>query len=180
MTVLNSLAQTIFNKPLFRKDFDKYNRPKEFTFFFTPTLKNYNDFVLLLDKMISDNLNKDFFKDKIEFYDYSELQNGMVERKQKGTLRLLEEWLGGIFNAERDNELKKLFKHFKKIRRERQNPAHRISENEYDKKYIGLQKKLINEAHHSIKGLRHIFQQHPKAKHFEIPDWIENGKVKTF
>ena len=180
MTCLNNIAQTIFSKPLFRKNYDEDKRPKEFTFFFTPTLKNYNDFVLLLDKMISDNINKDFFKDKVDFYDYSELHNGMVERKPKGTLRIFEEWLGGIFRAEQNGELKKLFKHLKKIRRERQNPAHRISENEYDKKYIELQKKLINEAYHSIKGLRHIFYQHPKAQDFEIPDWIENGIVKTF
>ncbi|TBN00920.1 hypothetical protein EYD45_13940 [Hyunsoonleella flava] len=180
LTCLNNLAQTIFSKQLFRKDYDEHNRPKEFTFFFTPTLKNYEDFVLLLDKMISDNINKDFFKDKVEFYDIVELKNGMVERKSKGTLRLMEDWLGGIFKAEQNNELKKLFKQLKEIRRERQNPAHKISENEYDKKYIELQKQLINKAYHSIKGLRHIFQQHPLAKDIEIPDWIENGNVKTF
>ncbi|MBB1489752.1 hypothetical protein H4O21_24390, partial [Oceanospirillum sp. D5] len=126
------------------------------------------------------NINKDFFKDKVEFYDIVELKNGMVERKSKGTLRLMEDWLGGIFKAEQNNELKKLFKQLKEIRRERQNPAHKISENEYDKKYIELQKQLINKAYHSIKGLRHIFQQHPLAKDIEIPDWIENGNVKTF
>ncbi len=62
LTCLNNLANKIFGINLFHKDFDHENRPKEFTFFFLPTLRNYNEFVLLLDKMISDNINKDFFK----------------------------------------------------------------------------------------------------------------------
>ena len=180
LTCLNDIAKTIFDKSLFRKNFNDYNRPKEFTFFFSPTLKNYNDFVLLLDKMISDNINKDFFEGKVEFYDYVEIEDGIKERKPKGTLRLFEEWLNGIFKAEQDKELKKIFSTLKNIRRQRQNPAHRISENEYDQKYIEQQKKLINEAHHSIKGLRYIFKQHRRAKNFEIPDWLENGDIKTF
>ncbi|WP_372753755.1 hypothetical protein [Mariniflexile sp.] len=177
---LNDISLTIFNKPLFRKNFNEYNRPKEFTFFFSPTLKNYNDFVLLLDKMISDNINKEFFEGKVELYDYVEIGNGIKERRSKGTLRLLEEWLGGIFKAEQDQELKKIFSVLKNIRRQRQNPAHKISENEYDNKYIEQQKQLINSAHHSIKGLRYIFKQHPRAENFEIPDWLDNGNIKTF
>ena len=180
LTCLNEIAKTIFDKPLFRKNFNDYNRPKEFTFFFSPTLKNYNDFVLLLDKMISDNINKDFFEGKVEFYDYIEIEDGIKERKPKGTLRLFEEWLGGIFKAEKDIELNKIFSILKNVRRQRQNPAHRISENEYDKKYIEQQKKLINNAHHSIKGLRYIFMRHRSAKNFEIPEWLENGDIKTF
>ena len=130
--------------------------------------------------MISDNINKDFFEGKVEFYDYIEIEDGIKERKPKGTLRLFEEWLSGIFKAEQDKELKKIFSILKNIRRQRQNPAHRISENEYDQKYIEQQKKLINNAHHSIKGLRYIFKQHRRAKNFEIPDWLENGDIKTF
>lgn len=60
LTCLNNLANKIFGRNLFRKNFENENRPKEFTFFFLPTLRNYNEFVLLLDKMISDNINKDF------------------------------------------------------------------------------------------------------------------------
>lgn len=64
LTCLNNLANKIFGRNLFRKNFENENRPKEFTFFFLPTLRNYNEFVLLLDKMISDNINKDFLREK--------------------------------------------------------------------------------------------------------------------
>jgi DNA-binding Lrp family transcriptional regulator len=177
---INDLTELIFSKPLFRKSFENENRPREFTFFFTPTLKNYNDFILLLDKMISENINKDFFEGKIEFFQFKELENGLVERQSKGTLQIFEEWLTSVFNVHSDGTVSELFKPLKKIRRERQNPAHRINENKFDKQLIEKQKKIMDEVYSVFKNLRNIFHQHPKARNFEIPNWLENGKIKTF
>ena len=177
---INDLTELIFLKPLFRKSFENENRPKEFTFFFTPTLKNYNDFILLLDKMISENINKDFFKGKVEFFQFKELENGLVERQSKGTLQIFEEWLTSVFNVKGDGTVSELFKPLRKIRTERQNPAHRINENQYDIKLIEKQKEIMNELYFVFRNLRNIFHQHPKARNFEIPDWLQNGKIKTF
>ncbi len=177
---LNTLSKAIFDKHLFRKDFDKENRPKEFTFFFIPTLKNYYEFVSILDKMISENINKDFFKGKIELFEFKKLEKDIVERKQKGTLNLFEEWLISIYETDNKELLKDLFKPFRKIRKERQNPAHKISEDYYDKKFIEKQKKLISDSYSSVRALREIFQQHPKAKDIEIPEWLDNGEIKIF
>lgn len=177
---INDLTELIFSKALFRKTFEEENRPKEFTFFFKPTLKNYNDFILLLDKMISENINKDFFEGKVELFEYKELGNGLVEKQSKGTLQIFEEWLTSVFNVEGDGTISELFKPLKKIRRERQNPAHRISENQYDLKFTDKQKQIISDAYSVFRNLRNIFHQHPKAKSFEIPNWLENGKIKTF
>lgn len=180
LNCLNELSKSIFGKQIFRKSFDDENRPREFTFFFTPTFKNYNEFVLLLDKMISDNINKDFFKDKIELYELQELEEGLVERRQKGTLRLFEEWLLSNYNTEDQELLKEIFKPFKKVRRERQSPAHKIDENKYDKQYFDKQRKLVNDAYSSMRAFRKIFQQHRKARNVEIPNWLDNGEIKTF
>ncbi|MGE0560423.1 MAG: hypothetical protein AB7O47_01275 [Flavobacteriales bacterium] len=177
---LNDLSKLIFVTNLFHKTFDKENRPKSFTFFFTPTLNNYNEFVLLLDKMISDNINIDFFKEKIELFDLEKIDDNMIERKRKGTIRLLEEWLLSTYNHPDKQIIIDIFKPLKKLRRERQNPAHRISENDYDLKYIDKQKELINKSYSSIRALRTIFQQHPSAKGFKVPDWLENGEIKLF
>lgn len=177
---INDLTELAFSKPIFRKTYEKENRPKEFTFFFTPTLKNYNDFILLIDKMISENINRDFFDGKVELFDYEKLEDGVVERKSKGTLQLFEEWLTKAFNVKGDRAVSDLFKPLKKIRRERQNPAHKINENQYDKQYIDKQKEIMNEAYSVFRNLRNIFHQHPKARNFEIPDWLENGHIKTF
>ncbi|MGY6523513.1 MAG: hypothetical protein ACXIUD_17410 [Mongoliitalea sp.] len=177
---INDLTELIFTKPLFRKSFEKENRPKEFTFFFTPTLKNYNDFILLLDKMISENINKDFFEGKVDFFEFKELENGLVERQSKGTLQLFEEWLTSVFNVKGDGTVSELFKPLRKIRKERQSPAHRINENQYDRQLIEKQKIIMDDIYSVFRNLRNIFHQHPKARDFEIPDWLENGKIKTF
>jgi len=177
---INDLTELIFTKPLFRKSFENENRPKEFTFFFTPTLKNYNDFILLLDKMISENINKDFFEGKVEFFEFKELENGLVERQSKGTLQLFEEWLTSVFNVKGDGTVSELFKPLRKIRKERQNLAHRINENQYDKQLMEKQKIIMDEVYSVFRNLRNIFHQHPKARNFEIPNWLENGKIKTY
>lgn len=177
---LNDLSKQIFGVNLFNRTFENENRPKEFTFFFTPTLKNYNEFVLLLDKMISDNINKDFFKGKIELFELIQFPDNLVERKTKGTLRLLEEWLISTYNHPDKQIIKDLFKPLKKVRSERQNPAHKIKENDFDKEYIEKQKVMVNDAYSSIRALRTIFQQHPKANGIKVPDWLDNGEIKTY
>jgi hypothetical protein len=96
------------------------------------------------------------------------------------TLQIFEEWLTSVFNVEGDSTISELFKPLKKIRRERQNPAHRISENQYDLQFIDKQKQIISDAYSVLRNLRNIFHQHPRAKNFEIPNWLENGKIKTF
>lgn len=98
---LNDLTKAIFNVNLFNRTFERETYPREFTFFFIPTLKNYHDFVLLLDKMISDNINKSFFAGKgVELYEYKEVGDGFVERKEKGTLRIFEKWLSKNFQTQ--------------------------------------------------------------------------------
>ena len=180
LNCLNKLSEHVFGKSVFRKSFDKESRPQEFTFFFTPTLKNYQDFVLLMDKMLSDNINKEFFEGDVDFYEMTEIEGGLVERKPKGTLRIFEEWLIKIYRMPDSELIKELFRPLKKIRRERQNPAHRISQNDYDTKYINKQKELTGAAYSSLRALRTIFEQHPKAKEFEVPKWLNEGAIKNF
>ncbi len=177
---LTDLSEHTFGVKLFNKNFENENRPKEFTFFFTPTLKNYNDFVLLLDKMISENINKDFFRGNVELFELIPLENNQVEKKSKGTLRLLEEWLISTYNHPDQEIFKDIFKPLKKVRSERQKPAHKISVDDYDLKYVDMQKEMINDCYSSIRALRTIFQQHPKAKGIKIPDWLDNGEIKSF
>ncbi len=178
---LNDLAYGIFDNALFNKTFENEKRPKEFTFFFIPTLKNYHDFVLLLDKMISDNINIKFFSEQnVELFELKEIEDKIFERTNKGTLRLLEEWLINKYNVDEQDLIKKLIKPLKTIRNERQSPAHRINENVYDKIYIEKQKKLMQEAYFTMKTLRQIFERHPKSKFVKIEKWIDEVTIKNF
>ncbi|QIK59760.1 hypothetical protein G7050_07910 [Dysgonomonas sp. HDW5A] len=180
---LNNLASHIFGIQLFSNTFKDEKRPKEFTFFFTPTLKNYESFVSLLDKMISENINKGFFKDRIDLFEIRNKGNNVSEKIPKGTLRLFEEWLLSQFTIDNGSQsgIQEVFKPLKNVRKERQNPAHKINENEYDKKYIEKQKNMITDVYLSIKSLRKIFQQHRDAKGVEIPGWLDkDNNIKMF
>lgn len=177
---LNELSLNIFGKPLFRKIFDDKERPREFTFFFTPTLRNYNEFIHLLDKMISENLNKEFFEDKIDLFDIINLEDGIIERRTKGTLRLFEDWFLSHYNPEQQKDLKDVFKPFKKVRKLRQKPAHRINENVYDPNFFNEQKTIMSDVYYAMRAFRKMFQQHPGASNFETPKWLDEGDVINF
>lgn len=178
--IISDLSKLITGKPLFRETFEGDKRPKEFTFFTNPTLSNYELFISLLDKMISDNINKDFFNGKIEEFYFTTLSEGIVERKSKGTLTMLDEWLRKFYKLKNEDGYKVLLEPFKEVRKERQKPAHKISENYYDKAFFTKQMTLLDKVYDSFNGLRHIFQQHPKTLGYKIPDWIENGDIKNF
>jgi hypothetical protein len=177
---LSQLAQHIFDKPLFRTVYDPDNRPKEFTPFFSPTAKNYLDFVSLLDKMISDNINKDFFKGKIDLEEIIEGKDGKIERRTKGTIRLFEDWLKTELRGSEPEGMKMLFDEFRDVRKQRQTPAHKITENSYNLKYYEMQLDLINRCYHATKALRLCFAGHPKAETFKIPSWLDEGKVQNY
>lgn len=176
LNCLNGLSKQIFDVCLFKETFNDGKRPREFSFFFTPTIKNYHDFIHLLDKMISDNINSKFFKGKVESYQLKE-ENGIYIKENKGTLRLLEEWLTSIFNIDGEGAISEVIAPFKKIRKERQTPAHKVNLNKYDSSLIDKQRETISNAYNSMRQLRHIFSLHPKAKDYEITDWLENGKI---
>jgi hypothetical protein len=178
--ILNEMSQLITGKSLFRETFEGDKRPKEFTFFMTPTLRHYENFISLLDKMISDNLNKDFFKGTVEEYETAKISDDVVERKPKGTLRLLDEWLRANYRLRDESVYEKLIASFKEVRKERQKPAHRISDNYYDRDFFNKQMDLLEKVHESLANLRFIFQQHPLGASVKIPKWIAKGEIKNF
>ena len=180
LKALNELSFEIWGIPILKKNYQEEKSLKVFTFFFIPTLKNYNDFVHQLDKLISENISHKFFEGKIDLYESLPRDNGLVEKKSKGTLRLFEEWLPTTFKSKNSNLIKEIFTPLKKIRRLRQDPAHKIEENIYDKEFTNKQRKLIEETYFSIRTLRKIFQHHPIAKNFKVDDWLDTGTIKTF
>lgn len=180
LKIINKITEKIFQKNLFRNVFEDEKRPKDFTFFFSPTLKNYNSFVLLLDKMLTENIDKAFFEGKVELYTQQKIDINTIERKPKGTITLLEEWLKKSFKPENSKGMEIIFKPLKKIRRERQDPAHRIDEDKYDPYFIERQKETISEAYTALNALRLVFQQHPEAKDITVPDWLDSGNIAVF
>lgn len=176
LNTLYELSQVAFGTSLFLSTFDE----GAISFLFLPTSKNYYEFTLKLDKMISDNLNRNFFKTfTMEMYSYKE-KDGVVEKINKGTIQLFETWLKQYYQTTDTKGLDDIFKSFKKVRRERQIPAHKTIDNTFSKEYAKKQDLLMREVYYAMSSLRHIFQLHPKAKDVKIPKWLDEGSIKIF
>jgi len=63
---INNMSEKIGKPPLFKNNYKAYERPRHFGFLIRPTRKEYHDFVHLLDKLLSDNINRDFFKGDVK------------------------------------------------------------------------------------------------------------------
>lgn len=174
--IINKMCIAMGRPPLFRNDYGQYgeNRPKKFHFLIRPTLEEYNAFILLFDKMISDNINKDFFKSEINYENEKERDDGKIIVTQKGTLQLLDEWLRKFYKPDDWSEWDEAFSALKKVRKLRQEPAHAIKEDVFDQKYFKDQRELIIQAYKGIRMVRLIFANHPAVKiaNIEIPDFI--------
>ena len=147
--VLNQMSEAMDRPTLFRKDFGEYgeDKPRDFTFLLRPTLSEYNNFVHLLDKMLSENINRDFFQSEVSYQDEEELQDGRIRVQEKGTLRILDEWVRRFFRTDDWEPWDTSIKSLKKIRRERQRPAHAIDENRFDQKYFKDQRQIVSWMH---------------------------------
>lgn len=180
INAIHKLTSSIFDVPLFRKELDGDHRPKNFTFFFSPTTKNYYDFINLLDKYISENLNKSFFEGKLDLEERRPIDDDTFERIQKGTLRLLEEWISTVFSYADDSFPKEIMKPLKKVRKERQSPAHKVIDNSYDPSLVDLQKDIMEGCYLSLGSIRRNIQTHPKAKDVELGDSLDRDNVRYF
>ncbi|MEX0318721.1 MAG: hypothetical protein AB3N21_12255 [Ruegeria sp.] len=63
---INRFCAQMGRPPLFRSEFDDLKRPNGFGVLLRPTKKEFRDFALLLDQLLSDDLNREFFKGDVE------------------------------------------------------------------------------------------------------------------
>src|SRR5436309_8586558 len=78
---------------IFKRDFRGDARPKNLGFLIRPTAHEFDAFVQTLDKVLSENINPDFFPPIIRRFTVNE---GGVKEK-RGTIAMLEEWLTRSF-----------------------------------------------------------------------------------
>lgn len=177
---INEMSKLMDRAILFKKEFTGDKRPRAFSFLLRPTLKEFNDFVHLLDKMISDNINLDFFKGDISLEEEIERSDGRLIVKPKGSLRILDDWLTQTVRFPDPTRKNQMITIFKKVRKKRQHPAHAIEEDVFDQKYFMEQRVLMKDAYDAIRDLRLIFKNHPQAKNYDVPAWLQKGKIWTY
>lgn len=172
---------TAMGRPALFQDTFENNRPKNFSFLVRPTQKEFNDFVLTLDKMMSDNIDKEFFKYEVEYETEERRHDGKLLVRQKGTIAILEDWLAVIFRPSDPRPMEDMIATFKQVRRQRQKPAHALEADVFDPKFFHQQRKLVILAYKAIRTLRLIFTNHPAVKgaEIEIPDVLNEGRIWT-
>lgn len=156
MNNLNLISLHIWNKTFFKEEFLD-ERPKDFWVIFKPTLSRYNAFLLVLEKIVSNNIDPAFF-------DIAHNDDIMSDREKKGTINRMRDWLK-IVNSEVESEITNPIK---KIRNLRQKPAHKIEKNKYDYSYFDQQQDIVQELLESLILFRKLLLTHPKAQDFII------------
>jgi len=177
MRLINRLVHGIFGKRLFVETHDE-NRPSCLGPFFRPTLRNYNEFVLGMDKLLSENLDREFFRGEVALEEEKEREDGKIVVSQRGTISLLNEWLRGAIRwSDEEEAVRVIIKPLQYVRRERQAPAHKLQENNYSAKYDEKQHEIFRDVYVALFNFRATLAEHPNAPAIEVPRYIANGNI---
>ena len=166
LRTINAFSRQMGRPPLFKNECRE--RPREFSFLIRPTNREYRAFVLTLDQMLSDNIDADFFMSEVETTEHIQRRDGTVAVQQKGTIKMLQEWLLAHFNAREPDMVAAMFDGFRKVRKERQKPAHVLQADVFDEAYYQQQRDLSVAAHSALRLLRTAFQSHPAVRPNEV------------
>jgi len=176
---INQFCMQMGKPPMFRSEFGDLKRPNGFGILLRPTKKEFRDFALLLDQLLSDDLSREFFKGDVELNRYLTDEVGKRVTQPKGTIQLLEEWIGAKFRPADPKPTEEMFANFRTVRRVRQKPAHKVEDNDFDQKYVVDQRELISNAFDAVRTLRMVLENHPAARKHEVPDYLREAKVWT-
>jgi hypothetical protein len=178
---INKLSALINKPALFRDDFSE-ERPVQLHPLLRPTGRNFNEFVQFFDKMLSENLNREFFRNDITLEEEIKRQDGKIEVVRIGTLRLLENWLRTHYRT-RDGEdvSAEDLEPLKRVRKLRQKPAHEITEDRYDISLAAEQDRVVADVVHALTKMRYILMSHPAAKgEYSPPEWLDSDRIVIY
>lgn len=166
---INRICNLMSEPELFRKTYEPYELLK-LVVITKPTADAFLSFVNELDKLLSQNINKEFFESKIDLVDN--------KGRDKGTLKLLDEYLKSYDLT--SSAVNDICGPLKNVRKYRQTPSHKITEDEFDIDYWMKQNKLIMDVLNALHLLRKVFEKHSslKDKGYIPPKWLDQWRIK--
>lgn len=123
---VNKLCELMNEPHLFRNSYQD-SPPKDFGWITKPTSAEFVALVVATHKLTCDNLNKDFFKGKVELTEEIPMEGGKFRLVDKGRWRLLAEYLGQCNWFPESEPKDEIIQMFRKINKLRQKPVHLIS-----------------------------------------------------
>jgi len=165
---INRICKLMGEPELFGKTYEPYKLSK-LELITKPTAHEFRSFAMEIDKLLSQNIVKKFFKNKVDFLD--------SDGKHKGTLQLLSEYLKSYGLT--SSEVNDICQPLRNVRDYRRIPAHKITEDEFDTDYWTQQNKLIMDVYNAIHRLRKAFEKHPslKDKKYMAPKWLDEWRI---
>lgn len=169
---INSLWNAIFNDSLFLNDYTIEQLSPDYSFLFIPTCKYLRQFIHLMDKLFSDDLNTKHLRTLLEKGHDKLHPVGVKYRKDIGSLNALELWLNNIYILKNGDKVgKDIVSPLKKIRKLRQPEAHTILlGDQYDISIYQKQNDLLLEVYNALKKLSTILSTHPSASTVNPPE----------
>lgn len=175
---INKIAEIIGRPVLFRNDYSEDKWPKELGFLIRPTYREFNHFIESLDKVLSDNINKEFFCHEVSYeYEEERTSDGKVIVKDKGTLNILAEWLEKNYSCNELNYIESIISPLKKVRKMRSKSAHANLTDSFNQKYLQEQREIISKVYRAVHSLRLILATHPAAINYSHPATFDNSEI---
>lgn len=150
---INSLYQLAFNQDLFTV----VEKPDEMGWILRASQKEWDEQIVLLDKLLSDNIRHDALN-------AANVPRKDADDKDMGTIQRLEKLM--LMTKLDPAIIQETLKPLRAVRSARQIPAHAIRTNLSDKTFVHKQVALMGEINHSLIGLRTWLNSHPNAN-----DW---------
>ncbi len=177
---VNELSARINGVSLFRETYNNGDRPRHFGFLVRPTRYEYDQFVHTLDRLMSDNLNQSLFRGDIPLEEEIERSDGRIEVRQKGTIRLLKEWLQLRFRTPNRRPIEDMDQTFREVRRQRQGPAHALDNDRFDQAFLHQQRDLMGRAYNAMNVLRQILAKHPANRDFQVDTYLDELEIRMY
>jgi len=173
MKTVNEMADAMGRPRFFRET----ERPRDLFFLLRPTRKKYLDYVSLLDRLLSDNINVDFFKGEVESH-FVTKHKGVQTKQPKGTITMLDEWIRGKV-TQADDGIKEMIDDLRRIRKERQPAAHGLHDDDYDPSFFEAQRLRSQDAYVAVRLLRTMLAGHiaVRAAGIEAPKELNEGML---
>jgi hypothetical protein len=174
---INRLCDLIGYPHLFRTTFDDEIIPG-YGWLTKATSHALEEFIRLLDRLLSDNMQREFFDaDGIPLSEEIKRKDGTIECRNKGSIRLLEEFVRRHFRLQEPEVLDELVDALRDVRRRRGRPSHAVTDNVHEPGVLAEQKEIMGKVYDAVRSLRLMFMLYPKASSYRPPDWLQKGRI---
>jgi hypothetical protein len=180
MQIINEMSVAMNRPPFFYQTFSNKTKPREFTFLIRPTQREYDQFILTLDKMLSDNIDKGFFREDVVREREDSRKDGKVVVSPLGSLTLLRNWLDAIFITDQQDLVDEMIATLRNIREQRSPLAHTLIPDDFDTSLLHRQRTLMIGVYRAVRFLRSILQTSPECSGVSVPKLLEEGSIWPF